>query len=58
MTQRESQTSWKCSDCGLIVQAEKPPEICPSCKGRCEFIDVSCYLPDCGGPGNIDPRLK
>jgi hypothetical protein len=18
---------------------------------------VTCYIPDCGGPGNIDPRL-
>jgi hypothetical protein len=33
------------------------PEKCPSCKQTCTFSDVTCYIPDCGGPGNIDPRL-
>lgn len=57
MTQKEEKTFWKCTDCGLVLEAPQPPEVCPSCKGHCEFKNVSCYLPDCGGPGNIDPRL-
>jgi hypothetical protein len=24
---------------------------------KCEFKNVTCYTPECGGPGNIDPRL-
>jgi rubrerythrin len=48
---------WKCDRCGFLITAEKPPEVCPECGERCDFIDVTCYLPDCGGPGNIDPRL-
>lgn len=52
------QTYWKCSKCGFTAKAANPPETCPECKEKCEFIDVGCYIPDCGGPGNIDPRLK
>lgn len=48
---------WKCLECGNTVQLPAPPEICPSCNRKCGFKDVSCYTPDCGGPGNIDPQL-
>ena len=48
---------WKCGKCGRTVQAAKPPEVCPSCKEQCDFKDVTCYTPDCGGPGNIDQRF-
>jgi hypothetical protein len=36
-----------------------PPNVCPSCKEKCEFVDVTCYIPECGGPdsGNIDPQV-
>lgn len=52
------QTIWKCGDCGYTMTAPTPPKVCPQCKKECEFKDVGCYTPDCGGPGNIDPRLK
>jgi len=58
MTPTEPQPHWKCIDCGFVLQGATPPEVCPSCQGRCEFTNVTCYLPECGGPGNIDPRLK
>lgn len=48
---------WKCLGCGHTVQLPAAPETCPSCKEKCAFKDVTCYTPDCGGPGNIDPRL-
>lgn len=48
---------WKCSNCGFTVTADSPPQVCPSCGEKCNFRNVTCYLPDCGGPGNIDPRL-
>ncbi len=48
--------SWKCSDCGYILQAPTPPEECPSCKKKCQFIDNTCYTPDCEGPGT-DKRI-
>lgn len=47
---------WKCKDCGYNVQADVPPEECPSCKKKCEFVDVSCYIPECGDTGS-DSRL-
>ena len=49
--------SWKCGNCGYELEAEKPPETCPSCKEKCEFLDNSCYTPDCV-PGGKDPRIK
>jgi len=51
------QTFWKCEECGYLLNAAVPPETCPSCKKKCLFKNVTCYTPECGGPGNIDPRL-
>ncbi|MCX7822042.1 MAG: hypothetical protein N2260_01200 [Syntrophobacterales bacterium] len=52
-------TNWKCNKCGHLIQATTPPDVCPSCKEKCEFVDVSCYIPECGGPGsgNINPQV-
>lgn len=51
-------TQWKCSNCGYTLGAETVPDRCPSCQKACSFHDVTCYIPECGGPGNIDPRLE
>jgi rubrerythrin len=48
---------WKCSKCGYTVKADQPPEKCPMCKEKCEFLDVSCYIPECGNTG-MDTRLR
>jgi rubredoxin len=48
---------WKCNKCGYTLKAEKPPEKCPACQEKCEFLDVSCYIPECGMSGS-DTRLK
>jgi hypothetical protein len=48
---------WKCCHCGFLVTAACPPVSCPECQEKCAFINVSCYTPECGGPGHIDPRL-
>ena len=53
----ETKNWWKCSECGYIVEVPQPPEACPSCKEKCAFIDATCYTPDCGGPGNINPDI-
>lgn len=52
-------TLWKCSRCGNTVTVDVPPDICPSCKERCEYVDVTCYIPGCGGPesGNINTEV-
>ena len=50
-------TYWKCGNCGFLMSAEVPPKICPSCTQKCDFRNVTCYTPDCGGPGNVDPKL-
>jgi rubredoxin len=39
--------SWKCKNCGYELKAQKPPDECPSCKQKCEFVDNACYTPDC-----------
>ncbi len=48
---------WKCKECRLLITAANPPELCPTCNMKCAFVNVTCYAPECGGPGNIDPRL-
>jgi len=50
-------TYWRCGKCGFLFTAPGPPEVCPECGGLNNFKNVTCYLPECGGPGNIDPRL-
>ena len=52
-----NQTYWKCGKCGFLITAVTPPDVCPECKERCDFLNVTCYTPECGGPGHIDPRL-
>lgn len=56
MKEQETKNWWKCSECGYTLQADKPPEQCPSCKEKCAFHDVTCYAPECG-PGGPDPQL-
>ncbi|HOK06689.1 MAG TPA: hypothetical protein PK836_07700 [Syntrophales bacterium] len=48
---------WKCSNCGNTIQTVTPPQTCPVCGKACEFLNITCYMPDCGFTG-IDPRLK
>ncbi len=48
---------WKCGECGFTITAATPPKLCPECGGNCSFTNVTCYVPECGGPGNIDSRL-
>ena len=48
---------WKCSKCGYTLKTEAPPDQCPSCKEKCEFLNVTCYIPECESTGS-DQRLK
>lgn len=50
---------WKCTSCSYTVEAEVAPDECPSCKKKCEFVDVTCYIPECGGEssGNVNPQV-
>jgi rubrerythrin len=52
-----NESYWKCSKCGHMLQAVAPPNACPSCKETCEFLNATCYTPECGGPGHLDPRI-
>jgi rubredoxin len=55
--EENSQTHWKCGNCEFTFTAATLPEECPECKEKCDFKNITCYTPDCGGPGNIDSRL-
>jgi rubredoxin len=46
--------SWKCSNCGYTFEAESYPDQCPSCGKKCEFVDNTCYTPDCAEKGTDD----
>ena len=48
---------WKCGGCGRTVQTANPPDKCPGCGEVFDFKNVTCYSPQFGGPGNIDPQL-
>jgi rubredoxin len=48
--------SWKCSNCGYTLEADAHPNECPSCKEKCEFLDNTCYTPDCAYEGK-DNRI-
>jgi len=48
---------WKCTECKFIITAKSPPDVCPECGAYCSFIDATCYEPDCGGSGKLDPRI-
>jgi rubrerythrin len=50
-------TYWKCSECKYIITAGIPPEACPECGEKGGFTNITCYTPECGGPGHIDARL-
>jgi rubredoxin len=49
--------NWICGNCGYAIEANSPPETCPSCKEKCEFLDKTCYTPDCEYTGK-DDRIK
>ena len=48
---------WTCSECRYTLQAPLPPEVCPACQKKCQFIESTCYTPECGGPQNPDPQI-
>ena len=48
--------SWKCSNCGYTFEDNAHPNECPSCKEKCEFLDNTCYTPDCAHEGT-DGRI-
>lgn len=50
-------STWKCQNCEYTLQTETPPEECPNCKQKCEFLNVTCYTPECSEEG-IDKRIK
>jgi len=52
-----TENTWKCGNCGNTIVVMEPPEICPICKQKCVFLNVTCYAPDCGFTG-MDKRLK
>lgn len=51
-------TYWKCHNCAYTITAAAPSEFCPECGKKCDFLNVTCYTLDCGGPDNIDPQLE
>lgn len=48
---------WMCEECDFVFQAENLPESCPGCRRKCTFVNVTCYIPECGGEHHLDPRL-
>ena len=51
------ENTWNCSHCGNTIVQMAPPQTCPVCQQKCEFLNVTCYQPDCGF-ASMDNRLK
>jgi rubredoxin len=49
-------TNWKCSKCSYTLEAETYPDKCPGCHTPCEFLNITCYTPDCKNDG-LDKRI-
>jgi ferredoxin len=46
---------WRCGACGYRLAAEAPPEECPGCHEKCDFIDDNPYVPTEGRPPGAKP---
>ena len=53
----KNQNWWMCNECENIFQSVDLPQACPGCQKKCTFVNVTCYVPECGGPDNLDVRL-
>jgi len=38
--EREEKVLWKCRNCGYILEAKTPPEICPACKHPKAYFEI------------------
>ena len=48
---------WICSNCNYVFEVETPPETCPECHAKGVFSDITRYIDEFGGPGNLDMKL-
>ncbi|MFW6107257.1 MAG: 4Fe-4S binding protein [bacterium] len=48
---------WRCGNCGYRLEADVPPETCPGCRQKCEFIDDNPYVPVDQGEAARRPSL-
>jgi rubredoxin len=48
---------WICSECNYVFETDTPPDACPDCHEKCTWSNVTCYIPECGGPEKLDRRL-
>ena len=48
---------WMCDRCSYTFESVESPELCPQCHEKCVYSDVTCYVPECGGPDHIDVKL-
>jgi rubrerythrin len=39
-------TYWHCRVCGFTVVGAASPNVCPECHAKCEFINITCYIPE------------
>jgi len=48
---------WMCSERNYAFKAKALPDVYPNCHAKCAFLNVTCHIPECGGPDHYDPRL-
>ena len=46
-----------CALSGYTADGKFEEDICPQCGEKCNFLNVTRYIPECGGPGRVDLPL-
>lgn len=48
-------TYWHCRVCGFTMVGAASPDVCPECHAKCEFINITCYIPGWREEDTINP---
>jgi rubrerythrin len=38
-------TYWRCRVCSFTMIGAASPDVCPECHAKCEFSNITCYVP-------------
>ena len=38
-------TYWRCRVCSFTTVGAAAPETCPECNAKCQFSNITCYVP-------------
>jgi rubrerythrin len=48
-------TYWRCRVCSFTTIDAFPPDVCPECHAKCEFSNITCYVPGLREADTVNP---